>query len=226
MTDGCGRATIAYVDGEQRAEVGQDGRRVFRSPLAFGVGIGWLLFSAANFVDLAVRGTGRDAVAVGAIQLAATAIVYLICLRPRIVADGAGVTVHNPLRDLRAPWRAVERIDTTDAVRLHTLGRPYRCWAAQRSSRARPRARPPYGATELGAGADGPPDDRRGTSGRSRADDVAAELTAMAGRFGGDAAHRAEPGGTATVTWSPYAFAAVGAAFACAAVAAAMLVPA
>jgi Bacterial PH domain len=46
-------------------------------------------------------------------------VVYACAWRPRIVADAAGVTVANPLRDHVVPWGAVAKVDVVNAVRVH-----------------------------------------------------------------------------------------------------------
>lgn len=193
--------------GETRAE-----RRVFRSAVAVGFGVVWLAFAAVNLVDLALRGTGRDAAVLGALLLLATAVVYVTCLRPRIVADAAGVTVHNPLRNVRVPWDAVERIDATDTVRLRAGGRQYRCWAVQTSHRARARAQLREQSRAAKVGAQGVYAHARHHD-HSRPDEIAAGLQAMAQRFrrDPDAGAGPAPDAAATVNWSPYALAALGA---------------
>lgn len=105
----------------------------------------WLAFVAANVVDWAAQGTStRLAVHVGAIMLAVTGLVYALGLRPKVVADDAGLTVLNPFRDHRVPWAAVKDVDTADWVLVRTSGdRTIYCWALYVSARARRRANPP-----------------------------------------------------------------------------------
>jgi hypothetical protein len=114
--------------------------RVFRSTPAFVLGWVWMVFAAANLVDVAIWGRAMDsAIAAGAL-LFGCGIAYMIGLRPRVVADEESVRLHNPLRDVRVPWSAVDKIETTDAIVIHCDNRPYRAYAPQTSPRARARA--------------------------------------------------------------------------------------
>ena len=113
---------------------------VFRSTPAYVFGWIWMAFAAANMVDLIVR--GRDvaaAIAAGALLLGA-GVAYIIGLRPRLVANDEGIRLHNPLHDIRVPWAAVDRVEITDAVEIHSGGRKFRVWALQAPARARARA--------------------------------------------------------------------------------------
>jgi hypothetical protein len=91
----------------------------FRSPAAVAVWIVWLLFAAANWIDLAVRGRDHSSVVAAAILLLVTGIAYVTVQRPRIIADDAGVTVRNPLRDHQIGWAAVTKVDLADLLRVH-----------------------------------------------------------------------------------------------------------
>ena len=95
------------------------GPQKFRSPTAVIVWWVWLLFAAANLVDLAVRGRDHISLVAAAILVLATGVAYVTALRPRIVADGAGVTVVNPLRDHHIGWAGVTRVDLADLLRIH-----------------------------------------------------------------------------------------------------------
>jgi hypothetical protein len=46
-------------------------------------------------------------------------VAYVTAQRPRIIADDAGVTVRNPLRDYRIGWAGVAEIDLVDLLRVH-----------------------------------------------------------------------------------------------------------
>ncbi|MGH3320921.1 MAG: hypothetical protein ACRDN9_12185 [Streptosporangiaceae bacterium] len=117
-------------------------RRVFRSSPARWFGYAWLLFAALNVVDLVARGHDRGALVTAAFLLLATAVVYVTCLRPRIVAEASVLRVTNPLRDIVVPWSEMDRVDATYAIRLHTRdGRRFSCWALHSPSRRRARAR-------------------------------------------------------------------------------------
>ena len=95
------------------------GPRTFRSPTAVAIWWVWLLFAAANLIDLAVQGRDHLSLVAAAIVVAATGIAYVTAQRPRIVADDAGITVRNPLRDYHVGWAWVTKVDLTDLLRLH-----------------------------------------------------------------------------------------------------------
>ena len=79
--------------------------QIFRSPTAVVVWVVWLLFAVGNWVDLAVQGRDHLSVVAAAVLLLATGAAYVTAQRPRIIADEAGVTVRNPLRDHRSRHR-------------------------------------------------------------------------------------------------------------------------
>jgi hypothetical protein len=93
--------------------------QIFRSPTAVVVWVVWLLFAVANWVDLAVQGRDHLSVVAAAVLLLATGAAYVTAQRPRIIADDAGVTVRNPLRDHRIGWAGVAEIDLVDLLRVH-----------------------------------------------------------------------------------------------------------
>jgi hypothetical protein len=79
----------------------------------------WLLFAAANWVDLAVQGRDHVSAVAAALLLLATGFAYVAAQRPRIIADDAGITVRNPLRDHRIGWAGVTKVDLVDLLRVH-----------------------------------------------------------------------------------------------------------
>jgi Bacterial PH domain len=91
----------------------------FRSPTAVVIWVLVLLFVVGNWIDLAVQGRDHlSAVAAAALVLGA-GVAYVTAQRPRIIADDAGVTVRNPLRDHRIGWAGVAEIDLADLLRVH-----------------------------------------------------------------------------------------------------------
>jgi Bacterial PH domain len=95
------------------------GPQTFRSPTAVIVWWVWLLFAAANLVDLAVQGRDHVSLVAAAILLLATGVAYVTAQRPRLIADSAGVTVVNPLRDHHIGWAGVTNVDLADLLRIH-----------------------------------------------------------------------------------------------------------
>jgi Bacterial PH domain len=93
--------------------------QTFRSPTAVVVWVVWLLFAVGNWVDLAVQGRDKVSAVAAAILLLVTGLAYATAWRPRIIADEAGVTVRNPLRDHRVGWAGVAHVDLADLLRVH-----------------------------------------------------------------------------------------------------------
>lgn len=111
------------------------GPQTFRSPTAVVIWWVWLLFAAANLIDLAVQGRDHLSVVAAAILVLATGVAYVTAQRPRIVADSSGVTVVNPLRDHHVGWAGVTNVDLADLLRVHTQDKVVHSWAVQYSRR-------------------------------------------------------------------------------------------
>jgi hypothetical protein len=82
--------------------------------------IWWLLvvFAAGNLIDLAVQGRDHLSVVAAFTLLLIIGVGYTTAQRPRIVADGEGMTIMNPLRDHRIGWAAVAGIDAAGPLRV------------------------------------------------------------------------------------------------------------
>ena len=134
----------------------------------------WIAFVALNVADYAIQGlsSARFGAVGSAFLLFITGLMYTLALRPRVVVDGAGVTVVNPFRVYRVPWRLITSVDTGDWVRVHYrdgAGEPggpadriLHCWALYVSSRAKRKiargpVRPRRGVLSRGFGA--PPEE-------------------------------------------------------------------
>jgi hypothetical protein len=110
----------------------------------------WLVFAVLNLVDLFVGITGDPVyslttVTIAFLLLLGCGIAYAIGLRPAIAADDEAVLVRNPLRDVRAPWGAVRRIEGKNAVTVRFTGPDgteleTRAWTHQTSPRAQAKA--------------------------------------------------------------------------------------
>ena len=98
--------------------------QIFRSPTAVVVWVVWLLFAVGNWIDLAVQGRDHLSVVAAAVLLLATGAAYVTAQRPRVIADDAGVTVRNPLRDHRIGWAGVAQVDLVDLLRVHCAWGP------------------------------------------------------------------------------------------------------
>ena len=80
----------------------------------------WVAFAVANVADFVIQGaSARFAVVVCAILATVTGLVYVLALRPRVIAEPSGLTIVNPFRDHRVPWAAIQAVDTGEWVRVH-----------------------------------------------------------------------------------------------------------
>jgi len=120
---------------------------VFRSPGSLILSWAWFVVAVIILVDLAVQGRDHVAVVTAAAVLVVTGIVYACAYRPKIVADSAGISLINPVRDHRVPWAAVVNVDVVNALRVHCTpapgaasGKVLYSWAVQSSSRSARRA--------------------------------------------------------------------------------------
>jgi hypothetical protein len=109
------------TSGRARRSKDQTGQvQTFRSPTAVVIWVVWLLFAVANWIDLAVQGRDHLSAIAAAILLLVTGIAYTTAQRPRIIADAAGMTIKNPIRDHRIGWTSVSKVDLIDVLRVHT----------------------------------------------------------------------------------------------------------
>ena len=106
------------VGRKKRAEA-TGGPQVFRSATAILVWWVWVLFAVANLIDLAVQGHDRLSLVAAAILVLVTGIAYVTAQRPRVIADTAGLTIVNPLRDHHIGWAGVTQVDLADLLRVH-----------------------------------------------------------------------------------------------------------
>ncbi|GAA4621716.1 hypothetical protein GCM10023196_011120 [Actinoallomurus vinaceus] len=115
------------------------GAKVFRPPAARFFGWAWMVFAAANLVDIIWRGDDAASLIAATVMIVGCGLAYVIALRPRIVADDEAVRLHNLIRDVRVPWGAVERIEGGDGVYVHAGERRFRAFVLQVSPRNRMR---------------------------------------------------------------------------------------
>jgi hypothetical protein len=118
-------------------------RQVYRTTGSLVAWWAWAVFAAVLLVVLAVGHHTHAALVTAVVVIAITGIMYACTLRPRIVADDAGVTVVNPLREHMLPWSAVTQVDLKHNVRVHYRGPAgdtiVHSWAVQSSGRSRTR---------------------------------------------------------------------------------------
>lgn len=86
----------------------------------------WVAFVALNVIDDAAQGfpSPHTGAVIYAVLLLVTGLAYTLALRPRVYASGDGITVLNPYRAHRVPWRLVTAVDTGDWVQVHVAHGP------------------------------------------------------------------------------------------------------
>ena len=116
---------------------------VFRSAGSLILSWAWFVVAVIVLVDLAIQGRDHVAVVTAAVVLVITGVVYACAYRPKIVADSAGISLINPVRDHRVPWPAVVKVDVVNSVRVHCTpapgmdrGKVLYSWAVQASPRS------------------------------------------------------------------------------------------
>jgi hypothetical protein len=131
-------------------DVSASGGQVFRLHTPVVLWWIWVVFAVANVVDLAVQGSPAHFVLrISGILLAVTGLVYVLALRPRVVAEQAGLRIVNPFRDHQVPWGVIQAIEAGDWVRVHHTGdgsavtstevpgKTIECWALYLSARTK-----------------------------------------------------------------------------------------
>jgi hypothetical protein len=171
-----------------------DKPEVYRSTMGLVMGWAWAGLAVFFLLDIAWRGRDFQALATVPVLLLIIGTAYAVGIRPKIVASDEGVRLRNPFRDTWLPWGAVDDIDVTDAVRIHSGDATYRAWVLQTSPRARAKARQrlPQDGRQL------PDSVAESVRGRTPADFAVEQLGRMADARRG--ASR-EAGTTAAVTW-------------------------
>ncbi len=121
-----------------------DGREVFRLTAPVVIWWIWLVFAAANVVDLGLQAQPWFAARVSVVLLTITGVAYACAFRPRVVADEAGLSVVNPVRQWRVPWAAIRQIEVRDWVRIQCARTPggdatktIECWALFATARVK-----------------------------------------------------------------------------------------
>ncbi|MDA0632978.1 hypothetical protein OUY22_06065 [Nonomuraea sp. MCN248] len=116
-------------------------KQVFRSKTAYVFGWVWVVFAAANVVDLIVRYSGKPSLVALAVLGALTAVVYVVALRPATVLTEPGLLGRTPLRSTFVPWAAVDDVTVSHSINVtHSGGRLLRLWTPMTSARERAKA--------------------------------------------------------------------------------------
>jgi len=107
------------VPGTKEATVAEKAeKKVYRLPGPQVMWWVWVVFVAANLLDLAIQGHNYESLQIAVGLLAITGLVYACTLRPRVIADAGGLTMINPLRDYRIPWPRIAEIYLAESVQF------------------------------------------------------------------------------------------------------------
>jgi hypothetical protein len=207
-------ATGRGVTGAGSSEPG--GTKTFRLTGPIALWWVWVVFAAANLVDLAVQGRDWESVQIAVGLLAITTVVYVCTLRPRVVTNADSLIMRNPLREHRVPWGRVGEIYLSESVQVQCSeedgdrGRLLHSWAlyAPRRSRVRADTRDrrldrrlasrPGGYGQL-------PEEAKELSKRTLTETMAREIDGMAKQ----ARSRGAAGGRVEVSWARWELAAI-----------------
>jgi hypothetical protein len=215
-----GEAPDAASEAKTAASDGAFGKtKTFRLPGAVVIWWIWVVFAAANIIDLAVDGRDHTGALITVALVLITGLVYACALRPRIVTDAEGLTMQNPFRDHRVPWGSVVRVDLRESVQVHlaavggkkekilyswALFAPrrarYRSFRGGQNFSARPRS--PFGmryasSSTSASGYGKMPQEAAELQKQNTAQIIANELDGLARQ----ARERGVPGGPQVVTW-------------------------
>lgn len=120
-----------------------DGRTIFRRGTPFVVWWVWVAFAIFNIAQIAIPDHDYFSLELTAGLLVVTGLMYACALRPRVIADEDGVLVHNPFRDHRVRWGALNGVYLGDSVEFG-CARPapkkdktIYCWALYSGRRSR-----------------------------------------------------------------------------------------
>jgi hypothetical protein len=117
----------------------------FRSTAARVGAWAWMVFAALNLIDILVRGRDSTALVMAALLIFGCGLAYVLGLRPVILGEESGLTLRNPLRDVRVPWGAMRKVEGKDAIVVRYRGedgseQASRAWVLQSSPRAQAKA--------------------------------------------------------------------------------------
>jgi len=151
----------------------------------------WLVFLAANLLDLAIQGHDYESLEIAVGLLAITGLVYACTLRPRVIADAGGLTMINPLRDYRIPWPRIADIYLAESVQFKcsegdgASGKTLHSWALYSPRKAKLKSeirgrRWERGAPSRSAGYGRAPEEGHDVARRSATEFMAKELDARA----------------------------------------------
>jgi hypothetical protein len=94
-------------------------RQVYRTSGSLVAWWAWVAFAVVLLIVLVLGRHNHATLVTASVVIAITGVMYACALRPRIVADAAGIAVVNPLRVHEVPWPAVIQVDLVHNVRVH-----------------------------------------------------------------------------------------------------------
>jgi Bacterial PH domain len=121
------------------------GRTTFRLNTPLVLWWCWVVFAAANLVDLVLQSRDWFSLEITGALLVVTGFMYACALRPRVISDASGLTVRNPFREYLVPWGRMDGVFLGDSVEIAYQQPPAEpktiySWALYSPRRARARA--------------------------------------------------------------------------------------
>jgi hypothetical protein len=198
------------VPGTKEATVAEKAeKKVYRLPGPQVMWWVWVVFVAANLLDLAIQGHNYESLQIAVGLLAITGLVYACTLRPRVIADAGGLTMINPLRDYRIPWPRIAEIYLAESVQFKcsegdgASGKTLHSWALYSPRKAKLKAdirgrRWERGAVSRPGSYGRMPEEGRDAARRSATEFIAKEIDAKAK----DAVGKGATGGRVESHWA------------------------
>ncbi|MFG1941872.1 hypothetical protein [Nonomuraea sp. NPDC048826] len=181
-------------------------KQVYRSKTAFVFGWVWVVFVAANVVDLVLRYSGQSSMVALAVLGTLTAVVYVVAIRPATVLTEPGLLGRTPLRTTFVPWASVDDVSVSHSINVtHSGEQLLHLWTPMTSARERAKAQRRGAAPTRRGRFQTEPTLTRGEqaaaeamAGKTHADWVGEQITDRAEQ----AKFRKEEPGPARVTWA------------------------
>ena len=181
-----------------------DGRTIFRRGTPFVIWWVWVAFAIFNIAQIAIPDHDYFSLELTAGLLVVTGLMYACTLRPRVIADEDGVLVHNPFRDHRVRWGALNGVYLGDSVEFG-CARPapkkektIYCWALYSGRRSRMKAQLRAERSQARYGSRRAPAEAQDLARQDIVQLMAAEI----GRQSTDAKQRGVPDAVLESTWA------------------------